>query len=202
MRARRPLLWRVRRRLRYWPVTLCLALIAGTATALALADAESAGRSFGERRRVAVAVRDLPVGHVIEDGDVEWRELPALVATHAVDTETVGRVVTQPVLASEPIVDARLAPTGASGADALVPAGRRGVAVPALGVHPPLELGDRVDVLTAPPLTGSRAETVTRDALVVAVDEQAVTVAVEERDVPRVGLAVLDGTAVIALAPP
>jgi Flp pilus assembly protein CpaB len=191
--------WRLPARLRYWPVTLCLAVGAGAITVSVLNDARSTVDAFGERRRVPVAVGDLPVGHTITGDDVEWRELPSVSTDGAVDDDPVGRVVVERIFESEPIAAGRLAGAGAAGTGALVGIDQRALAVPIGVARPPLEVGDRVDVLAAPPFGAGRAEVVARAAVVVAQDDEVVTVAVAESEVVRAARAILDGTATLAL---
>jgi Flp pilus assembly protein CpaB len=126
----------------------------------------------------------------------------------------VGAVVRHPILAGEPVAPARLAPDGLTGAAALVPAGERALAVPVgpAGV-PPVAVGDLVDVVTVMPGdatapaegasgdgSGDPAFTLVERAAVVDVAEQAVTIAVPDRDAPRVAWAVANGAVVLALA--
>ena len=119
----------------------------------------------------------------------------------------VGAVVRQPILAGEPVAPSRLAPDGLTGVAALVPAGERAVAV-AVGPAgvPPLAVGDQVDVVTVMPpgATGDGgsdpAFTLVERATVVAIGEQAVTIAVPDADAPRVAWAVANGAVVLALA--
>jgi Flp pilus assembly protein CpaB len=191
--------WRLPPRLRYWPVTLCVAVAAGTITVSVLNDARSTVDAFGERRRVPVAVGDLAVGHTITGDDVEWRELPRVSTDGAVDDDPVGRVVVERIFESEPIAAGRLAGAGAAGTGALVGIDHRALAVPIGVARPPLEVGDRVDVLAAPPFGAGRAEVVARAAVVVAQDDEVVTVAVAEPEVVRAARAILDGTATLAL---
>ena len=112
-----------------------------------------------------------------------------------------GQVVSQAVLAGEPVVEARL------GGDRLVPPGSRALALPtgpgALGVRP----GDRVDLLaTFDPLVAPAGEdptvTVARAATVVAVRTRSITVAVTAAEAPRVAFALSQATITLALTPP
>lgn len=193
---------------------LCVALLAA-ATALAVArslDAAAGARSrWGEARPVAVATRDLAPGDVVDAGGAEVRTLPrAAVAPAALDRVPDGAVVRHPVAAGEPLVPSRLAPHGLAGAAALVPPGARAVAVP-LGPAgaPPVAPGDLVDLLAVVPSAGfggagaaggEPAYALAERAAVVAVADNAVTVAVPEADLARVAWALGHGTVVLALA--
>lgn len=194
-----------------------LAAVTGLAVASLVSAAERARDQWGASRPVAVATQDLDLGDVIGPGAVEVRHLPEIaVAPDALDHVPGGAVVRDPVAAGEPLVPARLAPLGLTGAAALVPDDHRAVPVP-LGPAgaPPLAVGDRVDVLavvgTAPGdghagavgPTGSDAEpafAVAEAARVVDVSDGAVTVAVPTDDAARVALVATQGLAVLALA--
>jgi Flp pilus assembly protein CpaB len=197
--------------------TAVAALAVVTAVAVAsLVDAAGAARDrWGATRPVAVATRDLGPGDVVDAGVVEVRELPRGVVGEATLPEApVGAVVRHPILAGEPVAPVRLAPDGLTGVAALVPAGERAVAIPLgpAGV-PPLAVGDLVDVVTVVPggATSSAdgasgdgssdpAFTLVERAAVVDVAEEAVTIAVPDRDAPRVAWAVANGAVVLALA--
>jgi hypothetical protein len=78
------------------------------------------------------------------------------------------------------------------------------IAIPVGSAVVALQVGDRVDLIAgfdAASAEGgqSPALTVARDALVVDVDEERVTVAVREADAARVAFAVIAGTVVPAL---
>lgn len=101
-------------------------------------------------------------------------------------------------------------PVTAPGLAASLPAGTRAVAIPADRPAPPLEVGQRVDVLaphadpaangdpgTAP---GSTVEALARGAVVLAVDDRRISIAVPEAQAPTVVAAVLDGRIAITLA--
>ena len=191
---RRPLLW--------WLAVLGLSLVVGVSIDGALARAEADARRFGSPVEVAVARVDLAAGALAGPATVELRSWPEhLVPAGALRAVPEDRVVTQPVIAGEPLVADRLV------TDALVPAGSRALAVPtgpgALGVR----AGDRVDVLaTFDPLVAPAGEdptvTVARAATVVSVRARSITVAVTEAEAPRVAFALSQATITLALTPP
>ncbi len=203
VRARRALARPAVRRL----CVTALALATALAVAVLLGTASGAPEAWGAPRPVAVATRDLAPGDVIDSGAAEVRDLPgAAVAPAALARVPEGAVVRQAIAAGEPLVPARLAPHGLSGAAALVPPGARALAVP-LGPagSPPLAAGDLVDVLAVLPPGGAGSGTdpafpLVEAAPVVDAGEQAVTVAVPERDAPRVAWALSHGAVVLALA--
>ncbi|MDP8992888.1 MAG: RcpC/CpaB family pilus assembly protein, partial [Actinomycetota bacterium] len=109
-----------------------------------------------------------------------------------------------PVVAEEVLLEAKLAPWGVQGIAALVPPGRRALAVPAGKGGLALRRGQRVDVLATFDVTDGRSEPtfpVASAALVVDVGEEAVTVAVGPEEAPRVAFAVARGTVTLALTP-
>jgi len=210
VRARRAVVRPVVRR----AAVAALALVTAVAVASLVGAAGSARDRWGTTRPVAVATRDLSPGDVVDAGAVDVRELPSGVLGEATMTDVpVGAVVRDPIMAGEPVAPVRIAPDGLTGAAALVPAGERAVAVPVgpAGV-PPLAVGDLVDVVTVVPGgatgladgagdgSGAPAFTLVEQAAVVDVGEQAVTIAVPERDAPRVAWAVANGAVVLALA--
>lgn len=214
VRARRAL---VRPAVRRTAVAL-LALVTAVAVASSLAAVSTARDRWGSTRAVVVATRDLAPGEVVDAGAVEVRDLPrGVVAAGALAAAPVGSVVRHPILAGEPVPAARVAPDGLTGVAALVPAGDRAVAVPVGPAGaPPVVVGDRVDVVAVAPAGGSVGEgaiteggdvgggdpafTLVEAAAVVDVTEQAVTIAVPERDAPRVAWAVANSAVVLALA--
>ena len=208
---------------------LCVAALAvGTCvTVMSLvAAADDARARWGQTRPVAVATRDLAPGDVVDAGAFEVRDLPEAMLPDAVldavvdgpedgsvpsggtaGDPPVGAVVRHPVLDGEPLVAARLAPHGLTGAAALVPAGWRAVAVPlGAGGAPPVTTADLVDILAVTPAAAEGAPgrepafALVEQALVVDVADDAVTVAVPEDDAPRVAWALSNGAVVLALA--
>ncbi|HEX6167759.1 MAG TPA: SAF domain-containing protein [Acidimicrobiales bacterium] len=128
VRARRALARPAPRRLG----VAALAVATGLTVTSLVGAAGAARDRWGDTRPVVVATRDLAPGEVLDGGATEIRDLPAAVLGETALAEApAGAVVRHPILAGEPVVAARLAPTGLVGAAALVPAGERAVAVPA-----------------------------------------------------------------------
>jgi Flp pilus assembly protein CpaB len=188
--------WRGRRPRRYWLVTMLAAAAAAALTMGVVGRAQTALEGLGTLVPVAVATRALEPGDAVGADDVTWRDLPsALLADDRVDHDPVGRTVTDLVVAGEAFVESRLAPDGPGGRSSAGRPGTRAIAVP---MHPPPEgfaPGDRVDLLD---LDGWLA----RDAVVVDVGEQSLTVAVTEDEAPAVARAVVDGVVTPALVSP
>lgn len=186
----------------WWLAVVGLSLSVGLLLESGLSRAQADARRFGEPVRVVVARVDLAAGAMAGPDTVALRSWPAsLVPNGTLRTVPDGQVVSQAILAGEPVVEARL------GADGLVPSGSRALALPtgpgALGVR----VGDRVDLLaTFDPLVAPAGEdptvTVARAATVVAVRARSITVAVTEAETPRVAFALSQATITLALTPP
>lgn len=190
-RARRRL--RSRLRLRR-PVPFWIAAVALTAltvsTVARVAGAAAAERErWGARIEVVVAARDLHPGDELRG---ELRSIPAaLVPAGARTAPPGGELVAAWIGAGEIVLEHRVAPGGLSAVVALLPPGTRGVAVP-IGLAPlPVAVGDHVDVHGSIPLAAG--------ALVVAVSEQAITVAVDAADAGRVAYEAANGTVTLVL---
>jgi Flp pilus assembly protein CpaB len=202
-RARRsPVLW--------WSAAAAVAALA--AARVAALDDEAAARreAWGEGVEVLVAVRPLAVGDVLGAGDVAVEAWPrAVVPDGALDASApvAGRTAVSPIVEGEALVDARLAPAGLSPVAARIPPGHRAVAVPITAggfatEAPPVEVGDRVDVLATFDVLESDAPPtapVARGALVVEVADTRVTIAVEADDAAPVAFALARGTVTLAL---
>jgi Flp pilus assembly protein CpaB len=212
-RARPPLAWR-RPRLRparlrrwrrspvaFWLIAAALACAAAGLVGHTASGADELRRSLGETRQVPVARHSLDRGDQIDDGDVDWRELPTAAVPDDVAEQVDGRTVSQPINEHEPIADSRLAPDGIAGVAALLPAGSAAIAVPKSLGAPPVEVGDRIDLLAAgdASLAVGHADTVARDGMVVAVDDDVITVAIDEDQAPEAVAALATGAVVIAL---
>ncbi|HEX4818854.1 MAG TPA: Flp pilus assembly protein CpaB [Acidimicrobiales bacterium] len=213
MRTRRRLTVRRRLlppRLRYHPATRWIALAALLALAFAVLHRTSASaaderRQWGATRTVAVARHHIAMGSTIDAGDIESRSWPlAMIPDGAVESVLAGRTATATIEAGEAVLATRLAPDGVHGMAALVPTGWRALAVPVAPTVLTLAVGDHVDLIAGFDIgnaTSDRSPTlvVARDAVVVAVDEQRVTVAVPDNDAERVAFAIVSGTVVPAL---
>ena len=219
MRARRPVVvrrrfhrqrspvWIRRHRVLYWIVAIALAAVSGNAIASALAHADAARAAWGDRRSVLVARHRLDFGAVIRADDVGLESWPAAVLPSGVAPgvdDAVGRTVVEVVEPGEVVLRAHLGPDGLHGVAALVPPGWRALAVPVGPATLPLSVGDRVDLMAAVDGTDGNATTapsfvLSAKALVVAVGEQSVTVAVPADDAPRVALGIVTGSVVPAL---
>lgn len=213
MRVRRRVVVRRRlipRRIRHHPLTR-IATVTGIA-AIGLLFARhtvdgtlDARRRWGEQRTVVVATQRIEIGDVVAEGTFSVESWPAgVIPSSALDVAPVGRTALAAIEPGEAIVSTRVAPEGLRGVAALVPVGYRALAVPVGPSVIALRVGDRVDLIAGFDVAsssggGAPALTVARDALVVAVDEDRVTVAVRESEASHLAFAIVAGTIVPAL---
>ena len=181
----------------YWLVVAGAAAITGLAVAV-VAGMARGDPSLGELTPVVVAIQTIEAGQPLDEGNTETRQYPeqvlppdAVPALSGVEVASaslhVGDVVTASRLGGIPIGD------------------RIEVAVPAHTAIPLVAPGDRVDVLVTLPIsdeTGSQTQatlTVANSAVVTALAEHAVTIAVTEQELLPVASAVIQGSITLAL---
>ena len=178
-------------------LTLSIAVLAGVVTLRAVAGAEATRDRFGTLRSMPVATHDLAIGHVIVSNDLEWILLPiALSATSTVE-DPIGRTVIEPILDNEVLVDARISGSVGAGRAAVIDRTSRAISIERSALTPPMRPGERVDIYTASPRSGATA--IARHALVLEVDDRAITVVVSETETAAVARAVIDGSVILAL---
>ncbi|MGH9086141.1 MAG: Flp pilus assembly protein CpaB [Acidimicrobiales bacterium] len=194
---REPRLW--------WLVVLASAAATGFAVSHVLGTAEAIRRAWGTTEAVLVVRHDVPAGSTLSALDVELADFPVGLAPPGALAELPEDAVARVDLtAGEPLLPRRLAGHDLSPLAAALPPDTRAVAIPTEpGTAPPLVAGDRVDVLlvVAAEMAGDGPPgfAIATDALVVAVDEHAVTVAVERDEAPRVAAALGVGAVTLAL---
>lgn len=213
MRIRRRVIARRRllpRRVRHHPLVRLAALVtvvvlAGSIVQRTAATAVDARRQWGEERTVIVARDRIVMGEIIEADAITTQSWPAaLVPAGAISDSPVGRTVIASIEPGEAVIGARVAPEGLSGVAALVPPGWRALALPVGPTVVALSVGDHVDLIAGFDVASTNAGRapafpVAEDAVVVAVDDQRLTVAVEEEDAAHVAFAIVAGTVVPAL---
>jgi Flp pilus assembly protein CpaB len=194
-----------------WAATVVLAVLAGALAAATVDRAEQARAAYGVARRVPVATTDLGVGEAVGEADVEWADLPVALIPEGAADDPVGRIVVEPLVRGEVVLDRRLS-TGGTGPGALLAPGDRALAVPLGAGSPSLSVGDRVDLFA--PSTSSAdladvargrltaADRVAKGSLVISVDDTAATIGVGSTEAAGVAGALLDGTLVLALVAP
>lgn len=206
-RRLRPLLGLRRHPRAWWLVAGTAAAGAGLMVSSLVGRAEAARQAWGETAAVVVATRDLAPGDRLDAGALALERRPlAMVPASALTALPERRVAAAAVVEGEVVVAERLAGEGVDGAAALLPPGTRAMAIPAdPSLTPPVEVGDRVDLvvaLAAPPDGGGGQPgfTLVGEAVVVAVTDAAVSVAVPRDDTSRVAVALGAGSVTLALA--
>lgn len=184
-------------------VAVALSLLCGALVLRATDRAEAAVDRYGSHAPTWVVSRDLEPGDVIGTGDVDAESRPSsFIPSGAVEEDPTGRRVSGTLRRGEAVVEHRLTGGDRRGAAALVPAGWRAVAVPALEAALPVEVGQRVDVLAAldPSGAGVAGSVVAEDGIVVHVaEDDTVTVAVTPSQATRVVTALASGLVALAL---
>lgn len=202
---------RARRALARLPTGPILLALAASVAVISLRSAPGFTADPTSATSVVVATVTLEEGTVVDGDDVELRAvpsaaLPAQVVTDA--DEVVGRQVTAAIFVGEPVVDGRLAPAGLLGIAAATPSGWSAFALPSDARLPAAAVGHRVDLYAPRPTSGvagaagGPADRIAHGAVVVAVDDQRVTVAVAPDDAPAVAAALVGSTVVLAVAGP
>lgn len=172
-------------------VRLLVALGLGLATFLTVRSALAAPPDPGPVVEVAVAARPIRAGTALGGADVRSVRLPAAALPDAGRArDPVGRTARVDLVPGEVLLASRLGPRGLA---ALLPAGTRALAVPRAAGTPPLEPGQRVDLLAG-------GGPVVTAASVLAVDDSGTTVAVPEAAAPVVAEAIAAGGVTLALA--
>lgn len=177
-------------------VILLMVAAAGT-TGRALEDAADTQRIYGDRRRIEVASRDLDLGHIIGEDDLERRELPAALIPDAPVDDPIGRTVIEPIVAGEVLLPRRLSDQRSSGMPAVIGDTARVVSIERTPLTPGVRPGDHVDLCA--PGVGARGAVIARRALVIGADEDSVTVAITTAELPAVARSILDGDVIMAL---
>lgn len=197
--GRRPVVW--------WVATLLLAALTAQVVTGALGRAEAGAARYGSTTAVLVTTRFVEAGEVLGPDAAAVRDVPdGFVPRGAAGADALGRRVTEDLHEGEVVHAERVAPGGLSAVVALLPPGTRGIAVPTDAGALPLVVGDLVDVLAtmadeSSAAGGPPAATIAPGAVVVDVQEAAVTVAVPEDDAARVAYAVATGIVALALTP-
>ena len=189
-----------RRRLRrhplpYWLAVLVLLAVTVSSVEHVTGAAAAERARWGALRPVLVASRDLHPGDRVHGAHV--RLLPAALVPRGALTHPSSATVVAEIAAGEVVLARRVAPAGLSATAARLPPGTRGIAVPVGQAPLPVEVGDRVDVVATLDTT---AVTIATDAVVVAEDDAAVTVAVDRLDAPDVAYAVTSASVTLVLS--
>ena len=151
---------------------------------------------------VLVAATDLEPGGIVADGDLVPRRVPpALVPAGALTSVPAGTVVRSSIGRGEIVVSRRIAGTGLPGR---LLDDQRGVTLAWPVARPPVAVGDTVDLVAttaAEPGAPATTRVLVTAAMVLAVGEAGVTVAVPAATVPDVHRAVATGVVDLSLTP-
>lgn len=172
-------------------------------------------------RPVVVAARDVPFGTELVAEDLALARWPVEIVPRehfSVVDSVIGRINRTPLIASEPVLESRLAPEGSDrGLAMLIPEGYRAMTVPVnmvSGVSGFVLPGSRVDVLVSIRPRSNRdpvAKMILQNVRVLAVDRKmeeddqrtidsrAVTLEVGPEEAEKLGLASTEGTLLLAL---
>jgi len=134
----------------FWAATAVLVVATGSAVARTVAASRADAARYGPLRPMLVATRPVAVGSTVAPADVDVRMVPAGVLPDralATPDDARDRTVVVALLPGVPVVRDHLSPDGRRGVAALLPPGRRALAVPLDAPAPPLRPGDLVDVL-------------------------------------------------------
>lgn len=192
-----------RRRTLRSTLVVAVGLLSGWFALQITGDVAAARHRLGTTTRVVVLTADIAAGEPLTAGDVRLEDRPvAFVPADALTEPPLERALRVDGYAGEVLVAGRLAGAGRTGARAQVPAGWRAVTVPvAAGAGPPVTAGDVVDVIASfdPLVADEPSVVVATGAVVVHVDDDAVTVAVPAELVTDVAFATTTAAVTVAL---
>jgi Flp pilus assembly protein CpaB len=190
----------------FWSFAVGLSLLTGLTISRLLGEAAARAERLGGLRQVPVAARGVDAGQVLTAADWVMRPLPAAVLPEGHPAASpAGHTALVPLAPGEVLLESKLAPWGVEGVAALVPPGRRALAVPSAKGGLALHRGNHVDVLATFDTTEGTTEptfAVASSALVLDVTEESVTVAVSPEEATRVALATARGTVTLAATSP
>lgn len=202
---RSPLFRWLRRPVVYWTVVGLLLVITVIGVARQSDRQRQLTETYGELREVPVAVALIRPGEPLGAETVRWEQRPAAAVPPGSATDLAeGALAAAAIYPGEVVHTERIAGSGSGLSSRLAP-GVAAVTVPASYGVPPVQPGDRVNLVavvdTFAAESAPEARTVARHATVVEVDEDAVTVAIGATEVEPTVSALIWGTiAVVAVA--
>jgi hypothetical protein len=168
----------------YWLSIAVVAALAGLSAARAMADVDTARRSWGEQTTVWMAAAEIEPGQPISaDSRVVPRAVVPAGAVAVAPDEVIAR---QHIGQGEIVVESDLSASGSVG---LIPDGWVSFAVAAPVTH--FAVGDHVDVYSADRFIGA--------GLVIDAGESELMVAIPTAAAPAMSTALLDNTVTLAL---
>ena len=203
---RSPLYRWLRRPLVYWGAVVLLVALTVIAAARQSDRQRQLEATYGEVRRVPVAVSLIRPGEPLDSGTVRWERRPAAgVPPGAVSDLAEGQVAAAAIYPGEVVHTERVAGRG-GGLSSRLPPGTAAVSVPVSYGVPPVRPGDRVTLIAVYDSLAAdaapEARPVARGATVVELDEDSVTVAISETEVePTVSPLIWGAVAIVAVGP-
>jgi Flp pilus assembly protein CpaB len=208
-----------------WTGAVLVAIVTAAIVATDLAALHRRAQGLGPSRSVATAVRDLPVGTKISDGDIRVRSVheSQLPADAMSPSSAQGRVIAVPVVRGAFVTDGNVAPRRRTGVNGAIPSGMRALRLVVQdALRPPV--GSSVDVLVtfepgSSEASGTAPTVVAAGGVLVLGTDDApaafepgttersggglgVTLLVTDEDAPRLAYAAAAGVVTIALVPP
>ena len=202
---RSPLVRWLRRPLVYWAVVGLLLVVTVVAVSRQADRQRQLTDTYGELREVPVAVAVIRPGEPLDAAAVRWEQRPAAgVPPGTVTGLAEGALAAAAIYPGEVIHRERVAGSGGGLSSRLAP-GTAAVTVPASYGLPPLQPGDRVNLIAVVDSfasdTAPEARTVARHATVLELDEDAVTVAVATAEMEPTVAALVWGTVAVIAVP-
>jgi Flp pilus assembly protein CpaB len=197
-----------------WIATVVLAVAASAFVVSTIDRAGAIRAAYGDRRSVLVAIIDISPGTIVDESNTAMREWPVGFLPEGALSTASGRTAVERLGRGEVVVENRLSQGDGVGAEALIPAGGRALAIPKGPTSPDVSVGDRVDAFAPPDSSRSAASAISspelqlaarrvaRSARVIAVGSQSFTIAVTAREAPFVAQALLDTTVALVLIAP
>jgi Flp pilus assembly protein CpaB len=190
----------------FWLIVVAAAGLAWWTTSTANDRASSGAEAYGSLVEVIVTTVDVPAGSTVDSGVTRLAALPRdLVPSGAMSQLPPGAVARQPMVEGEAVVDARLAPRGATGIAGTLALGERAIAIPLDPSGTVVEVEHRVDVLATTDPSASPGRDATRvvasDARVVAVGDEGIIVAVDEDDAREIATALASAMVTVVVGP-
>ena len=202
---RSPLVRRLRRPLVYWSVVALLLVVTVIGVARDSDRRRQLTETYGELRAVPVAAVLIRPGEPLGAGAVQWEQRPAAgVPPGAVTGLATDALAAAAIYPGEVVHRERVAGSGGGLSTRLAP-GVAAVSVPAAYGIPPVQPGDRVNLIavvdTFAAESAPEARTVARSATVLELDDDAVTVAIAQTDVEPTVSALIWGTVAVVAVP-
>ena len=198
---RSPLYRWLRRPLVYWTAVGLLLVTTVVGVARQSDRQRQLTETYGELRNVPVAATLIRPGEPLDAEAVRWEQRPAAgVPPGAVTDLTEGALAAEAIYAGEVIHGERVAGSGSGLSSRLTP-GVAAVSVPTSYGVPPVQPGDRVDLLATfdsfADGAAPEASSVARNATVLESGEDAVTVAIQASEVSSTVSALIWGTVTV-----